>query len=469
MIIVDRTRNLISDANSLYAKDSNGNFTDPSTYISSWTSTNSVISVNSATYVHPLQYSFKVQPLDENSTIVLSLHGVVPEMDAINGDSVQFHCQLLTTRATTASVKLTSTKTATITGAVKVGNNVTYTSLNTYSVGDVVTVTGVSPSGLNCSGKTITARTGTTFTVVNEAATGTYSSGGYAVVTPEFAENSQIITPGVWGAAFSPVIDIGVVDVDAYDLDFDIDISITNHAGQVFYVSVPTLMNELAFLKNSFVANMRKFIPTFIWDKDKIQEYPNYPFAKLFDVLTRAGDHSAVLYSRFYNYLNYQLSTKNREASFRYSQLIDPTYVDEDYRNWLSHFNGTRLYSSITASNAAEVVGNIDESIAWQLENAYFGRNAGTVEAIRECTKQVLTGNKVVYVFSGGSFFQINIYTLLSETPGVTTAGDTSPEVESVVEKTKPMGFVLNHEAYAELPLILDSSIYGTLGVAALG
>ena len=103
------------------------------------------------------------------------------------------------------------------------------------------------------------------------------------------------------------------------------------------------------------------------------------------------------------------------------------------------------------------------------MENAYFGRNAGTVEAIRECTKQVLTGNKIVYVFAGGSFFQINVYTLLSETPGVTTAGDTSPEVESVIEKTKPMGFVLNHEAYSVLPLILDSGIYGTLGTAALG
>jgi hypothetical protein len=469
MIIVDKTGNLISDANSLKAKDSNGNFIDPSTYVTSWTSTNSVISVNSATYVYPLQYSLKVQPVDENSTIVLSLHGIIPDMDLINGGSAQFHCQSMATKGTNFSVKLTSTKTATITGAVKVGNNVTYTSLNAYSVGDVVTVTGITPSGLNCTGKTITARTGTTFTVVNAAATGTYSSGGYAVVTPEFAEHAQNATPDVWTPVFSPVIDIGVIDTNAYDLVFDIDISVTDHSGQVFYISVPTLMNELGFLKNNFVANMRKFVPTFIWDKDKIQEYPNYPFAKLFDVLTRAGNHSTLLYSRFYNYMNYQLSTKNREASFRYSQLVDPTHVDSDYRNWLSHFNGTRLYSSITASNAAEVIDDIDESITWQLENAYFGRNAGSVEAIRECTKQVLTGNKVVYVFPGGSFFQINVYTLLSETPGVVSQGDTSPEVESVISKTKPMGFILNHEAYTTLPLILDSSIFGTLGVAALG
>lgn len=397
MLILDRTRNLISDANSLNAKDANGNFISPSTYTTSWTATNSTISVNSTTYVYPLQYSLKVQPLDENSTIVLSLHGVVPVVPDINGSSTQFHCQFLTTTESNVSVKLTS------------------------------------------------------------------------VTTSQFDTYAQNVVAGIWSPAFSPVIELEAVDLDSEVIEFDIDISIINHSGQVFYVSVPTLMNEFGFTENVFVSNMRKFIPTFIWDKDKVQEYPNYPFAKLFDVLTRAGDYSTVLYRRFYTYLNYQLSTKNREASFRYSQLIDPVYVDSDYQNWLSYFNGAKLYKSITASNSAEAIDDADESITWQLTDGYFGRNAGTVEAIKECTKQVLTGNKIVYVFSGGSFFQINVYTLLSETPGVVSAGDTSPQVEAIIEKTKPMGFVLNHEAYSSLPLILDSAIYGTLGTAALG
>ena len=397
MLILDRTRNLISDANSLNAKDANGNFISPSTYTTSWTATHSTISVNSTTYVYPLQYSLKVQPLDENSTIVLSLHGVVPVVPDINGSSIQFHCQLLTTTESNVSVKLTS------------------------------------------------------------------------VATSQFDTYAQNVVAGIWSPAFSPVIELEAVDLDSEVLEFDIDISIINHSGQVFYVSVPTLMNEFGFTENVFVSNMRKFIPTFIWDKDKIQEYPNYPFAKLFDVLTRAGDYSTVLYRRFYTYLNYQLSTKNREASFRYSQLIDPVYVDSDYQNWLSYFNGTKLYKSITASNSAEVVGDADESITWQLTDGYFGRNAGTVEAIKECTKQVLTGGKVVYVFSGGSFFQINVYTLLSQTPGVVSAGDTSPQVQAIIEKTKPMGFVLNHQAYAALPFVLDSAIYGILGTAAVG
>lgn len=81
------------------------------------------------------------------------------------------------------SLTISKTDSATITGAVKVGDNVTYTAVNTFSVDDVVTVTGISPSGLNCATKVITARTNTTFTVVNAAASGTYTSGGTAAVT----------------------------------------------------------------------------------------------------------------------------------------------------------------------------------------------------------------------------------------------------------------------------------------------
>ena len=81
------------------------------------------------------------------------------------------------------SLTISKTDSATITGAVKSGNNVTYTAPNTFSVDDVVTVTGITAAGLNCSTKAITARTSTTFTVVNSAASGTYSSGGSAAVT----------------------------------------------------------------------------------------------------------------------------------------------------------------------------------------------------------------------------------------------------------------------------------------------
>jgi hypothetical protein len=392
MQILNPTRNILAWNNAFNAKNLNGSFVNPETYSHDWTSTNSSISVVSDKYVHPLQYSLQVQPNDDSSTIVISLSGIIPDDDEINGSKAQFHCQIFPQREMIASIELTN-----VTGSIS-------------------------------------------------------------------DSHSQSMTVGKWNAAFSPVIDVGLIDTSVDQIEFSVDISISNHYGQIFYISVPTLMNELGFTKNVFVWNMRKFIPNFIWDRDKVQEYPNYTFAKFLHALTSAGDKATVLYRRFYQYLNSEVSTSNELESFRFSELIHPTYVDGDYITWLSQFNGTPIYKSVTTTASTEAIGDVDESITWQLENAYFGRNAGTLDAIRECTKQVLTGNKTVYVSPGGSFFAINIYTLLSETPGVSSSGDTSPEVTAIANLTKPMGFTLNHEAFPQLPFILDDALYGALG-----
>ena len=279
----------------------------------------------------------------------------------------------------------------------------------------------------------------------------------------------QLLTSGRWNAVWSPVIDVGVIDTNVDDIEFGVEITLTNHNGFVFYLSVPYIYNELGIYKNSFVYNMRKFIPTFIWDRDKIQEYPNYPMTKFLHVLTLFAHFSTVLYSRFFEHLNGQISIKNSNQTYRYSQLLNTEYVDDEYIPWLTQFNGTPIYKSIQTQTATEVISNQTESIQWQLDNAYFGRNAGTTEAIRECAQQVLTGSKVCYLVPGGSFFQINIYTLVAETPGVTNEGDESAEVLAITEKTRPMGFTINHSAYTELPFILDDATYGVLNIAPLG
>jgi len=271
-----------------------------------------------------------------------------------------------------------------------------------------------------------------------------------------------------WNAAYSPVVDVGIVNTEEDDIEFSVSLTLSNHGGTVTYLTLPMIVNELGFAQNQFVYNMRKYLPTFIWDLDKTAEFPNYRFTKLFHSLTQIASSSAVLYSRFYEHLNGEIDLINVDNEYRYSELINPEYVDEDYTDWLSQFNGAPLYRSVTTSANTEAIQDVGESITWQLKNAYFGRNAGTLEAIKECTKQVLSGEKIVLVFPGGQFFQINVYTLLSETPGVSQNGDTSPEVVAMIEKTKPMGFVLNHEAYDELPLILDDPTYGLLNTAPL-
>jgi len=397
MPVKNYTRSVISPNNMLFSRDQNDVVLNPETYSHDWVCTNATISVVSEKYVYPLQYSLRVQPLDSVSTITLSLSGIIPSDNEINGSDVQFHAQLYGEKEIHHTVSLTN------------------------------------------------------------------------VTTNESYSHSDISTAQVWHTMFSPVVGVGQINTAVDDIEFDVDIQITQHGGTVFYISLPALVNEFGFSGNTFVYNMRKFLPTFVWDRDKIQEYPNYPFTKFFHSLTRVADLSNKLYAQYFEYLNGQISVKNQNSTFRYSQLLNPSHVKDEYVNWLSQFNGTPIYRTIAASTGNQSIVDVDSSITWQLENAYFGRNAGTLEAIKECAKQALGGDKIVYVFPGGSFFQINVYTLLHETPGVTSNGDTSPEVVALIEKTKPMGFVLNHEAYNALPFILDNPLYGKLDTAPLG
>lgn len=396
MLLKNPTRNIIGLADSWRASDEDGVILSPETYTHTWTATNATISVVSEKYVHPPQYSLRVQPVNPATPIVVTLPSVIPDDTEINGAQAQFHCQLYCDTAMTVAAEITN----------------------------------------------VTASTSLSY--------------------------QQLLTSGRWNAVWSPVIDVGIINTAVDDIEFGIELTITNHGGFVFYISVPFIVNELGIYKNSFVQNMRKFIPTFIWDRDKIQEYPNYPMTKFLHALTTFAHFSTVLYARFFEYLNEEVSVTNSANSFRYSQLLNPEYVDESYTPWLTQFNGTPIYKSIPTTSSTEAISNVTNSIEWQLVNGYFGRNAGTTEAIRECTKQVLSGFKVCYIVPGGSFFQINIYTILSETPGVTNQGDSSPEVLAIVEKTRPMGFTVEHSAYTTLPFILDDPTYGVLNVAPL-
>lgn len=397
MLLKNPTRNLIGSTDSLRAKNANGVILSPETYSHTWTATNATITVVAEQYVHPVQYSLKIQPLNPALPIVLTLPSVIPDDNDANGSQVQFHSQVYCQTAITAVAEI---------------QNITESTSDSYQ---------------------------------------------------------QLLTSGRWNAVWSPVIDVGVIDTSVDDIEFSVEITFTNHSGFVFYLSVPYIINELGIYKNSFVYNMRKFMPTFIWDRDKIQEYPNYPMTKFLHAMTVFAHFSSLLYSRYFEYLNGQISISKTSESFRYSQLVNPTYVDSEYTPWLTQFNGTNIYKSIQTQSATEVISNQIESIEWQLINAYFGRNAGTTKAIRECAQQVLTGSKVCYIIPGGSFFQINIYTLVAETPGVTNEGDESAEVLAITEKTRPMGFTINHSAYTELPFILDDQTYGVLNVAPLG
>lgn len=412
MILKNPTRNVLSATDALYAADvTQQRIISPNSYSTSWTITNATLSISSDAFINPLYYSIKFRPTNPSVPVVLTLPSIMPSDNDINNSQVQFHCRV-------------------------------FSSLEESELGG-------NAGQVSCK-------------LTN-------------VVSSTHATKATSLNIGKWTTIFSPVVDVGLVNTANDDIEFSVEMTFTDIGGFDIYLTLPMLVHEFGFAKNTFVYNMRKFLPSFIWDKDQIGEYPNYAFTKLFHALTHYGSLSSKLYSKFYELKNNELPLNGVNNSYRYSTLINPEYVDPNYVDWLSQFNGTPIYKTLTTSNSTNAIasGNetVEDSIEWQLKNAYFGRNAGTLEAIKSCAKRVLTGNKVCLVFPGGSFFQINVYTVVSETPGVASPGDTSPEVVAMLELTKPMGFQLNHEAYAtaNLALVLDSAIYAVLGTAPLG
>jgi len=390
------TLNIISLADSLESVNANGEQVSPTSYTHNWSVTGATITVVAEKYIHPLQYSFKLQPTSDVGNVVLTLNNITSTNSKLFRDDFQFHARYFCTRALDISTSIHNDQT-------------------------------------------------------NE--TKIYSS---------------TTNPSEWSTGYSPVINGGGVS-----LSFDVQITVSNHSGNIFYLSLPTLISDSSFYDNAFVRNLRQNIPSFIWDKDSLQEYPTYPFFKLFHVLTSRANDAAQLYSDMYEFSAEEIPARFAGTeNWTKSILVNPDAVNSNFLNWLGLFTGNKIIRNINVGGSEILSANsvdADDFVLWQLENSYFGWAAGTVRALRESVQQILSGEKICLVFPGGSSFTINIYTKISETPGVLLEGDTSDEVLALAELSKPLGFDIVHEAYTELPLLLNNDIYGLLDIAPLG
>ena len=73
-----------------------------------------------------------------------------------------------------------SSPTATITAATATGGTATFTATNTFVQGQIINITGITGGSYNKSGVAVATATGSQFTVLDAALTGTYTSGGVA-------------------------------------------------------------------------------------------------------------------------------------------------------------------------------------------------------------------------------------------------------------------------------------------------
>ena len=390
------TKNLISQNNRLESRIlSNDNilqYVSPTNYAHGWTFTNAVATVVSGEYIHPLQYSFEILPVQQNTPVVIQLNNFTVTSEILENNLVQFHARIKCDRRLTSSILLTDEN----------GSSSTHVTEN---------------------------------------------------------------VPGSWSTVWSEQLSVSSTNPS----EFSVSISLTGHSGSEIYLTLPVLVNDGGFYNNPFVQNARRNLPSFMWDMDKEQSYPQYPYYKLIHALTYYAGIASQMSSNFYRFSQSEISAQfSDSAPWASSILVDADYVSTEYQNWLAQFIGAKLIRSITY-NGNELVADPEEFSRWQLNNAYFGREAGTREALTNTVKQILSGNKVVYIFPGGTSFTVNIYTLLSETPGVASVGDTSQEVLRFAELTRPLGFSFNHEVFTTLSFILDSEEYAVLDFSSLG
>lgn len=390
------TNNLISQNNRLESRIlSNDNIlqnVSPTNYSHGWTFTNAVAAVVSGEYIHPLQYSFEILPVQQNTPVVIQLNNFAVTSEILESNLVQFHARIKCDRRLTSSILLTDEN----------GSSSTH-------------------------------------------------------VTETF--------PGSWSTIWSDQLLVSSTNPS----EFSVSISLTGHSGSAIYLTLPVLVNDGGFYNNPFVQNARRNLPSFMWDMDKEQSYPQYPYFKMIHALTYYAGIASQMSSNFYRFAQSEISAQfGNSTPWASSILVDPDYVNSEYQTWLAQFTGAKLVKSITY-NGNELVADPDEFARWQLNNAYFGREAGTREALTNTVKEILTGNKVVYIAPGGTSFTVNVYTLLSETPGVSSVGDTSEEVLRYAEFTRPLGFKINHEVFTTLSFILDNEEYAVLDFSSLG
>lgn len=292
------------------------------------------------------------------------------------------------------------------------------------------------------------------------------------------------IYPGRFAAFRSNVEMLPLSEEDTYG--FDVSITLTNHGGQVMYLTSPHLIEDFLYYSNPYVYSALSSMPDFYWEMDSNQTNPSAPLHRLIDCLMTGASDVYDEYLRIYHYEPRQLGVlaEQHESNDTHSTLVNPQYVDSRYAPWLSQFNGHRLkknikylYNGLTDTTYAAPqdmytsTGAVESYIRWQLSKGYYGRAAGTTEAIREAAKQVLhytkDGEDSTYFVSitahyGSDPFKILIRTLLNETFDCELNGDESYSLLDAVEMAKPMGYKIYHEAVDVVEFRIGDIIPGT-------
>ena len=277
-----------------------------------------------------------------------------------------------------------------------------------------------------------------------------------------------VVYPGRFTAVRSNIQELPISNEESYFLD--VSITFSGHNAQPFYITSPHLIEDFLYHSNPYVYSAKRSMPDFYWHMDSLQENPSSPLHRLIDCMMTGARDVYDEYIRIYVYEPGQLGVLSEqiETNNVHSTLVNPDYVNPRYAPWLSQFNGHKLKKNIEYTTNSVTSESFDEPqpmfesagakesfIKWQLKNGYYGRAAGTMEALKEATKQVLHYMKVTKYEIGDIGPAGGFIFITPETPGNTSGeyyevAPLSTEVIRTHSQSTPIDYQSTHVFGAE-------------------
>lgn len=298
------------------------------------------------------------------------------------------------------------------------------------------------------------------------------------IVTLEYRSeaNSVRLTSGEWYLLRANPIQIPD-DIHKYSISLEITTTEMSSGSHNLYISHPATYCQNDFIRNTAWFDTWFRMPVVMKESDSRLTKPSYSLSRFIELCC---EHRGEIYD-ILDEINYVDISDGYDSAdnLTKSVMVDPDVIARKYAFWVAQFVGTRLYSptvSVTPwqnipttwqgideidtvvdvndtvgwnalqSFKPELIG-LDDYFRWQISTGYYGINAGSLQAVTESIKRILTGTKSVRVEANPSSWAVNVYTYKSETLGTDLLG-TGDEVEAsqiILKRCKPAGFFVRH------------------------
>ena len=276
-----------------------------------------------------------------------------------------------------------------------------------------------------------------------------------------------------------PVSSVGTTGMTVY-------VTITpNDTSEIIYFTLPVLCQNFEFVSNNKILPIvAQNIPRVFLDIDFEQTGSiDLPLLRLLDIFTNGLDESYQQMGK-YAYLDVEQGYDDSDNTTK-SSLVNSDVADFATLVWLCKFTGTRpitrYESSLDTVTIPFILGDeissgslLDgndgllltgytelsppaftlavqtELLRWEVDNGYYGINAGTLPAVVDAAKQQLTGEQSVVVEYdyAAEPWVINLFSEWYETYGATgeeDIGNSSKLVLGAVEYARPLGIKITH------------------------